>query len=307
MEGVAAVAVAKRGDIMANIESRVNSGSYTRKNEKDVREKVRFFQKKEAGGVLPKYMEPRYVRAKALMAKIDALKSGNPLPKANGSPKVEASPKANGSLKAEASPKANGSPKANESPKANAAANALSKLTLSEPVMRLKKSRTSKKRVTIAPKPAPGSPVGFNPPAPSPKPQQPTFGEYSPGGTYHAKGQVSPASPSNSPQRSPRQFLQLMTTAKSRVRKTAGRTRRRLTYNPENIKYMELASKDVEVPKLYDPFTGDKIPDEEDPMEKIGKAHKMLEDLLADTIEKAYKLKKASLKRASRSKPKATV
>ena len=276
MEGVAAVAVAKRGDIMANIESRVNSGSYTRKNEKDVREKVRFFQKKEAGGVLPKYMEPRYVRAKALMAKIDALKSGNPLPKANGSPK------------------------------ANAAANALSKLTLSEPVMRLKKSRTSKKRVTIAPKPAPGSPVGFNPPAPSPKPQQPTFGEYSPGGTYHAKGQVSPASPSNSPPRSPR-HLQFKTTAKSRVRKTAGRTRRRLTYNPENIKYMEIASKDVEVPKLYDPFTGDKIPDEEDPMEKIGKAHQMLEDLLADTIEKAYKLKKASLKRASRSKPKATV
>jgi len=286
MEGAAAVA--KRGDIMANIESRVNSGSYTRKNEKDVREKVRFFQKKEAGGVLPKYMEPRYVRAKALMAKIDALKSGNPLPKANGSPKVEASPKANGS------------------PKANAAANALSKLTLSEPVMRLKKSRTSKKRVTIAPTPAPGSPVGFNPPAPSPKPQQPTFGEYSPGGTYHAKGQVSPASPSNSPPRSPR-HLQFKTTAKSRVGKTARRTRRRLTVNPENIKYMELASKDVEVPKLYDPFTGDKIPDEEDPMEKIGKAHQMLEDLLADTIEKAYKLKKASLKRASRSKPKATV
>ena len=304
MEGAAAVA--KRGDIMANIESRVNSGSYTRKNEKDVREKVRFFQKKEAGGVLPKYMEPRYVRAKALMAKIDALKSGNPLPKANGSPKAEASPKANGSPKAEASPKANGSPKANESPKANAAANALSKLTLSEPVMRLKKSRTSKKRVTIAPTPAPGSPVGFNPPAPSPKPQQPTFGEYSPGGTYHAKGQVSPASPSNSPPRSPR-HLQFKTTAKSRVGKTARRTRRRLTVNPENIKYMELASKDVEVPKLYDPFTGDKIPDEEDPMEKIGKAHQMLEDLLADTIEKAYKLKKASLKRASRSKPKATV
>ena len=108
-----------------------------------------------------------------------------------------------------------------------------------------------------------------------------------------------------------------MTPAKSRVRKTAGRTRRRLTYNPENIKYMEIASKDVEVPKLYDPFTGDKIPDEEDPMEKIGKAHQMLEDLLADTIEKAYKLKKANLKRASlkrgslkrvsRSKPKAGV
>jgi hypothetical protein len=80
---VAAAAAAKRKDLMDNIGSRLNSGAYNaaknlKKNEKDLREKVKFFEKKEATGQLKDYMVPRLRLAKDLLVKIQGLKGEEP-------------------------------------------------------------------------------------------------------------------------------------------------------------------------------------------------------------------------------------
>ena len=63
----------KRRDLMDNIKSRLNSGAYNRvqhykKNEKDLKEKVKFFEKKIATGQMREYMMPRYEQARVLLA-----------------------------------------------------------------------------------------------------------------------------------------------------------------------------------------------------------------------------------------------
>ena len=61
----------KRKDLMDNIKARLNSSTYNvtrhfRKNEKDLREKVKFFEKKIATGEMKDYMMPRFQQAQAL-------------------------------------------------------------------------------------------------------------------------------------------------------------------------------------------------------------------------------------------------
>ena len=76
----------KRKSRMNNIQSRLNSGLYDmskfKANEKDLREKVAFFEKKEAKGELKDYMYFRMEEAKEMYAKLMALKSGATLPTA---------------------------------------------------------------------------------------------------------------------------------------------------------------------------------------------------------------------------------
>jgi hypothetical protein len=79
----AAAAAAKRKDLMDNIGSRLNSGAYNaaknlKKNEKDLREKVKFFEKKEVAGQLKDYMVPRLRLAKDLLVRIQELKGEEP-------------------------------------------------------------------------------------------------------------------------------------------------------------------------------------------------------------------------------------
>ena len=71
----------KRKDLMDDIKSRLDSGAYDMaryaKNEKDLREKVKFFEKKAAAGELKGYMASRLDVARALLARVRALKSGD--------------------------------------------------------------------------------------------------------------------------------------------------------------------------------------------------------------------------------------
>ena len=73
----------KRKDLITNIRSRLNSGAYNSsrysKNEKDLLNKVKFFQKKEADGTLKEYMRERYQEAKDLLVKLQSTKSGLPM------------------------------------------------------------------------------------------------------------------------------------------------------------------------------------------------------------------------------------
>jgi len=80
----AVAAAAKRKDLMDNIASRLNSGAYNasknlKKNEKDLRDKVKFFEKKEVTGQLKEYMVPRLRLAKDLLVKIQELKGEEPM------------------------------------------------------------------------------------------------------------------------------------------------------------------------------------------------------------------------------------
>jgi hypothetical protein len=85
----------KRKDLMDNIKARLNSNSYNvtrhfRKNEKDLREKVKFFEKKIATGEMREYMMPRFQQAQALLAKIEGLRPANmpAVPKAVRAPRA---------------------------------------------------------------------------------------------------------------------------------------------------------------------------------------------------------------------------
>ena len=85
----------KRKDLMDNIKARLNSSTYNvtrhfRKNEKDLREKVKFFEKKIATGEMKEYMMPRFQQAQALLAKIEGLRPANmpAVPKAVRAPRA---------------------------------------------------------------------------------------------------------------------------------------------------------------------------------------------------------------------------
>jgi hypothetical protein len=85
----------KRKDLMDNIKARLNSNGYNvtrhfRKNEKDLREKVKFFEKKIATGEMREYMMPRFQQAQALLAKIEGLRPANmpAVPKAIRAPRA---------------------------------------------------------------------------------------------------------------------------------------------------------------------------------------------------------------------------
>jgi hypothetical protein len=77
-------AKSKRKDLMDNIKMRLNMEEYNmkkyyKKNEKDLKEKVKFFEKKISTGEMRGYMMPRYEQARILLTKLQGL-SGDALP-----------------------------------------------------------------------------------------------------------------------------------------------------------------------------------------------------------------------------------
>jgi hypothetical protein len=91
MEGAAG----KRKDLMDNIKSRLNSGSYNveqfyKKNEKDLKDKVKFFEKKIAAGEMKPFMSPRFEQAKVMLAKLMAIKGLAAAPVPAGAPAAAA-------------------------------------------------------------------------------------------------------------------------------------------------------------------------------------------------------------------------
>ncbi|NDH69229.1 MAG: hypothetical protein EBY22_15285, partial [Gammaproteobacteria bacterium] len=73
----------RRKNMIGNIRRRMNSGSYNvsrnaKKNQRDIREKIAEYEKKEREGKLKHFMIPRYDEAKELMARIEAMQAGPP-------------------------------------------------------------------------------------------------------------------------------------------------------------------------------------------------------------------------------------
>lgn len=301
----------KRKSLIANIQSRVNSGQYNvsqhfKKNQKNLLEKVKFFQKKEVAGGLPAYLVPRYQEAKDLLARVQAL---NP----EGAAPLPVAPLPVAPLPAAPSPL---SPFTESSQEATFAAPPPPPPASSQ-TFKLKKgaAKSTRKAAMLSPA-APYVPPAFNPP-PANLPSRPlTFGNYNRSGNFHVKGTVAPTALAASLEEGnakPNNFLTfgaVRPPGETRVRTArAHKTAKKLRTMPqENMKYLEIASKEfLPLPELYDPFTGRKFETEEDPQPEIDRAHDMLNDILDAAIRRAYTLKKRNLKRSTRTKPKATV
>jgi hypothetical protein len=310
----------KRKSLIANIQSRVNSGQYNvsqhfKKNQKNLLEKVKFFQKKEVAGGLPAYLVPRYQEAKDLLARVQALnpEGAAPLPAAPAPAPAPAPAAPAPAAPAPAAP----SPLAPFTESSQEATFAAPAPLASAQTFKLKKGAAKSTRKAVgSPKATPYVPPAFNPP-PANLPSRPlTFGNYNRSGNFHVRGTVAPTAPNASLEGAsarPNNFLTfgaVRPPGESRVRTArAHKTAKKLRTMPqENMKYLEIASKEfLPLPELYDPFTGRKFDPEEDPQPEIDRAHDMLNDILDAAIRRAYTLKKRNLKRSTRTKPKAGV
>jgi hypothetical protein len=284
MEGInqmsMTMAPAKRKNLMGNIKSRVDSGSYDigqhfKKNKKNLEEKVKFFQKKEVAGELKPYMIPRYDAAKDLLDRLVALKPGEVanVPMAMAQPVPAPAPIT--------VPATSPGFRSNITPETMVA----EPVGLNTVVTKVpnKKTFTLKKRTkkaTIALPTVPYAPE-FNPPAASARPRGTVYGEYSPGGTFNIRG-VNPVvtgSPRNAFNNVTRLRIRVPGTRKSKKVKVKAPTPAVVVeespFNPYN-KYYESATRLFRVPELYDPFTGRKFSPDEDPLAEIERAHNLL-------------------------------
>jgi hypothetical protein len=265
----------KRRDLMDNIKSRVNAGynvSYLKKNEKDLREKVKFFEKKEATGDLKGYMRSRYNAARELLGKIMEIKTGEPAPAVIAAPAP-----------------VNLGTSANFAKTVIGNTSTLGQVNLAPSVTGSKKKKSLKIRApTIV---APTSPI-FNPPPASPVPLAAPRGEYTPNGTFRFNTSV----------RSPVEAT-AATSANNAYKfgfLTKGRNKKTMKKRPSspivNEFLFEATQKFLPLPELYDPYTGRKFAPEEDPMPEIERAYTMLIDIYTKAHRKAATLRKKAAK-----------
>ena len=303
MEPVAPVKKAKRRDLMDNIKSRVNAGynvSHLKKNEKDLKDKVKFFEKKDATGELKEYMRPRYELAKELLGRITELKPGqpaimpapfassmasSPVSLAASSPASPAGLAMNGPMTISgaapvplAAPFASSTGFANEAPIVNTF----------NPVAS-KSRRRSKGSLKLRVPPTLSSSPIFNPPPASPPPLTIPTGRYDANGTFHVN--TVPRSPF------PANVLSTLGNAPSGVfgllKKGRSKTIKKRLSSPIVNKYLyEATQQFLPLPELYDPYTGRKFAAEEDPMPEIERAYNMLMDIYNKAQKKAATLRK---------------
>lgn len=279
---IEASAKSKRRDLMDNIKSRVNAGynvSHIKKNEKDLREKVKFFEKKEATGELKGYMRARYNAARDLLEKIIEIKTGT----------SATAPAATSAAEAVASMAPLSAP-VNLGTSGNFGLNASTlgqvNLAPSAPLAQSKK-KSLKMR---APYVAPSSPI-FNPPPASPPPLPMPRGEYNSNGTFRFDTALRNTVVGNATAATaaPNNLYKFGFLTKGRNKKTA---KKRLSSPIVNDFLYEATQKFLPLPELYDPYTGRKFAPEEDPMIEIERAYTMLMDIYTKAHRKAATLRK---------------
>ncbi len=311
---------------MNNIQSRLNSSLYDmskfKANEKDLREKVAFFEKKEAKGELKDYMYFRMEEAKEMYAKLMALKSGVTLPTAAAG--AAAAPAAAGGTTAAASPlaqTANTNAPFVEPTAAATVANTLSSApaktrTKSVPKMTLKKLNKQRREAEATALAASYAQPEFNPPPRSPVALPQPYGHYTSNGQFHVAGTVAPTAynlGSTAPGGYGTAFNNLAAyqTAVPTVRaptKVSASTRRQRTPVPVYNEYYEQAVPQfLPLPELYDPYTGRKFAPEEDPMPPIESAYHELKGILKKAHLKAASLRKKAARASKRKSKKVRV
>jgi hypothetical protein len=301
----------KRKSRMNNIQSRMNSGAYNmakfKANEKNLREKIAFFEKKEAKGELKDYMYGRMEEARAMYDQLMALKSGAPLPAA--APTVAAEPLSQ--FNSEQQELANN--------QRNAAIESLFPGTLSSvpaqtrrkavPKMTLKKLNKQRREAEATALAASYVPPEFNPPPPSPAALPAPYGHYNNSGVFHIDGTVAPTAynlGANGAGGYGTAFNNLATYRNAVPLVTAPlqaptSTRRQRTPVPIYNEYYEQAVPQfLPLPEMYDPYTGRKFAPEEDPMPPIESAYHELKDILKRAHLKAASLRKKAARATKR-------
>jgi len=329
-------AAGKRKDLMNNIKSRLNAGSYNiekyyKKNEKDLKDKVKFFEKKIAAGEMKPFMSPRFEQAKMMLGKLMAMK---------GMPSALAAPAAAANLNAPLNLLA---PEASLAP----AASLLSEVVVSAP----NKARTyRKKTVAAVPLTVGEPPAALNQPLririPTTRRGRPKAVNNSlrvrkpfesmmvPGAKLQGIAELSsaneagsplfamnaaanagslalpnllsapalappapatqkPFNPFNSPVGSPAAVLS--------VGPNVGQSRRRRMPQVMNEHLLKAISESQHlIPEMYDPYTGLKFGPDESPMEKIEQAYRELQKLRANTWKKASTYRRKAVKKGGR-------
>lgn len=329
MEGAAG----KRKDLMNNIRSRLNADSYNidkyyKKNEKDLKDKVKFFEKKIAAGEMKPFMSPRFEQAKMMLGKLMAMKGMAPAGQAVA---AEAAANLNAPLNLLAP----------ESAVPLVAASA-PLVAASAPLVAAsvpKKVRTYKRK-TVVPLTVGEPPAALNQPLririPTTRRGRPKTVDDSlrvrkpfesmivPGAKLSGIAEVSsaneagsplfamnaaanagslalpnllsapkPYNPFNSPAGSP--------AAVASVNSNVGQTRRKRMPQVMN-EYLLKAISETEhlIPEMYDPYTGLKFGPDESPMEKIEQAYKELQKLRANTWKKASTYRRKAVRKGGR-------
>jgi len=276
----------KRKNLMANIEERASKEGYvpTAKNLKDLRDKVEFFNKKDAAGLLKAGSElaKKHERAKQLLARIERVEGAPALTTRRRTAKAETS-RLNLAAGGTTAAPAGGT---------TAAAALASGLRLQNAPLTLKRM-TAKRRAALealrarVPTPWPSPRYGQTPLTPSPLnlgPAVPLSARYA-------------SSPINT------NAIRRLVAAPLESERKENRTRRSkysLTFNsPTFVKYLEMVVPEfLPLPELYNPYTGVKYAPEESPLEDIERAFLELKDIRNQARRKALKLQKASEKRA---------
>lgn len=307
----------KRKSRMNNIQSRMNSGSYNmakfKANEKDLREKIAFFEKKEAKGEMKDYMYGRMEEARLMYDQLMALKSGAPLPTAVAAPILAAAEPVS-QFDREQQELANN--------QRNAAIESLFPGTLSSvpaqtrrkavPKMTLKKLNKQRREAEATALAASYVPPEFNPPPPSPAALPAPYGHYNNSGVFHINGTVAPTAYNLGGNTAAaggygtafnnvttyRNAVPAVTAPPSNKPTT---TRRQRTPVPIYNEYYEQAVPQfLPLPEMYDPYTGRKFAPEEDPMPPIESAYHELKYILKRAHLKAASLRKKAARATKR-------
>jgi hypothetical protein len=333
MEGAAG----KRKDLMNNIRSRLNADSYNidkyyKKNEKDLKDKVKFFEKKIAAGEMKPFMSPRFEQAKMMLGKLMAMKGM--APPAGLAVAAEAAANLNAPLNLLA-------PESAMAASAPLVAASAPLVAASAP----KKARTYKKKVAVAavPMTVGEPPAALNQPLririPTTRRGRPKAVDNSlrvrkpfesmivPGAKLSGITEVSSANEAGSPlfamnaaanagslalpnllsAPAPKPFNPFNSPAGSpaaevvSVSSNVGQTRRKRMPQVMN-EYLLKAISETEhlIPEMYDPYTGLKFGPDESPMDKIEQAYRELQKLRANTWKKASTYRRKAVRKGGK-------
>lgn len=317
----------KRKSRLNNIRGRLNSGAYDmakfKANEKNLREKVAYFEKKEAANEFKDYMIPRYDEARDLYARLLAMKPGSSTAAATAAPLATLSP-GGGTLFANTLSSAPPPAKVARSRtarkqalipynEAEVAALAATAPVTSVAPLTLKKLNKKRREAAEAKTLAEGTFLlpAFNPPQNTLATVGQPYGAYGNNGTFVTQGTVAPVYNlgTEGGTNYGRSFNNLATyqtavPAVTSVQVSPKQTRRRRTVTPVYNEYYEQAALTAApLPELYNPYTGVKFLPTEDPLPPIENAYFELKDILKATHKKAATLRKKA-KQASKRKTK---
>ena len=294
--------------MIGNIRRRMNSGSYNvsrnaKKNQRDIREKIAEYEKKEREGKLKHFMIPRYDEAKELMARIEAMQVGPPAAVVAENNMRSQTPAAETQLMPE-------EPLAHIPGKDGwmyGIGNGVGLTAQPSAPEIQRRTLTSKKSVQIAEPPLvlkkrllkseePLVSSEFVLPKPNAPPQQAPIGYYNSNGEFHVTGHAKVGSPIIANIGSANNVMQRYSLKRS-ARPPKEYKPRWPKISEENAPYLEEASKKfLPLPQLYNPFTGEAYKPEDDPQPNIVRAHDMLEDIMKKAIRRAKTIRKRKMR-----------